>query len=235
MTRFGYLVVLLCTSAALADPWEALELELPEPTQAAQVRAEVEEAQTAPATRNHTDDQPISRTGAAAASKQDKQAASNSEPGWVRSTLSLVAVVALIGLLAWGYRAATGNSGLPLGRPKRQGLIEVIARTALGPRQTVCLVRCGPRMVLVGLSGDRMTPLDTIDDPKLVADLAGEQMRRAAGAAEFNKVLQGEAQSYDEPEIDETTGADEGALAAAKRGLTETIERIRAARPQTTK
>ncbi len=237
----GLLLALPTAPAAQPDapsPWDALELELPAaaesavprdlPTEATRVLDE-DPAPAATTIERAGEDQPIARTAAAArrASGEPKPAVST---GWVRSTLALVAVVALIGLLAWGYRTVTGNASLPLGRPRRPGVLEVIARATLGPRQSLCLVRCGPRMVLVGLSGDQVSALDVISDPNLVADLAGEQLRSAAGADPFDALLGSEARAYDEPDIDETAGPEEGALRATKRRLTETIERIRAAR-----
>lgn len=111
---------------------------------------------------------------------------------WLRSLGSLVAVIGLIALLAWGYRAAGG--GLTALRPRRSGVIELVSRVSLSPRQSLCLVRVGPRMVLVGASGDRLTSLDVIEDAALVAQLAGDAERaRNGGGAAFQTLLESQA------------------------------------------
>lgn len=98
---------------------------------------------------------------------------------WVRTTASLAGVVALILFLAWSYRAVSGGSRSLLGRGRRPGIIEVLSRTVLSPRQSLCLVRIGPRAVLIGVSGDSVRTLDVIDDPAIVAQLAGQAESRA--------------------------------------------------------
>lgn len=119
-------------------------------------------------------------------------------PHWSRSLLSLAGVVGLILLLAWGYRMVMGERISGLGRGRRPGVIEVVSRTTVAPRQSLCLVRVGPRMVLVGISSDGMRSLDVIDDPALAAQLAGdaEGARTGSSGDGFRGVLAGEASAY---------------------------------------
>jgi len=151
---------------------------------------------------------------------------------WFRTTMSLAGVVGLIVLLGWGYRrvAATGTFGLARGRGAP--LIEVVGRTALSPRHSVCLVRVGPRLVLLGCTHDSIRSLDVITDPDLSARLLGQaaQQRADSHSAEFAKCLEREAVAYqDDPSGPaEDAVPDESRLAELKQKLGGTLQRLRA-------
>ncbi len=117
----------------------------------------------------------------------------------VRQSLMLAGVTALIALLGWGYRATlNGSAGLGF-RGRHAGVIQVLSRVAIAPRQSVCLMRIGPRLVLVGISPNALRTLDVIADADLVARLAGEQLsaKSAARVGEpFTQTLAEESKSY---------------------------------------
>lgn len=127
--------------------------------------------------------------------------------GWLRSLLSLAAVVVLIFLLAWGYRAIGGRGGyLPLpGRSQRSYLIDVVARKPLSGKQSLALVRVGPRLVLVGVGAESMRTLDVIDDGALAAKLLGEAAHEQTGPsrAAFADTLDEESRAF--ATVDEDT------------------------------
>ena len=61
-----------------------------------------------------------------------------------------------------------------LGRSMGHGVdgLQVVGRVALSPRHSVCLLRVGTgRAVLVGMCGDQMSPLASIDEPAELAEL----------------------------------------------------------------
>ena len=198
-------------AAALDDPWAEVQLQIPS-----------------------TEDKPLARPAAGASSQilSRGAASSTSTSSWVRSTGSLAGVLGLIVLLAWGYRRVAGAGRLTLGgRARRPGLIEVISRTSLSARQSLCLVRVGPRMVLIGVSGDRLSALDVIDDADLTARLAGEQRSQdqAGSGAAFEQLLHVESQGY-EPEPALAEAAPEAArLSDVRDQLSKTIQRIKRA------
>jgi hypothetical protein len=109
----------------------------------------------------------------------------------------------------------------------------VISKTPLSARQSLCLVRVGPRLVLIGQSHDTLRALDVIDDPELAARLVGESARRRSDSnqAEFCACLEREARGYGSPDdvIDERIAPDARRIANVRRGLTDTIRRIRRA------
>jgi len=147
----------------------------------------------------------------------------------------LAAIVGTIVLLGWGYRNLSG--GRTMLRPRRHGLIEVMSRASLSPRQSLALVRIGPRAVLIAYGADRTTALDVIDDAGLVAQLAGETAMSAPGSAttEFRNALAAQDRAYsgsNEPAPGSVAGTsskrDNEDLQAAKRRLADVLEGIRA-------
>ena len=150
-----------------------------------------------------------------------------------RTLGALAGVVGLIVFLAWGYRAMAGGRLPLLAKARRPGLIEVISRTSLTPRQTLSLVRIGPRMILIGQTPDSLRALDVIEDADLTARLAGEaaRIRGDSNSAEFNACLEREAEGYDNQEKlpDEMVTPEARRLTDAHRGLKETIKRIQQA------
>jgi flagellar biogenesis protein FliO len=142
-------------------------------------------------------------------------------------------VIGLIVLLAWGYRAVTGGKLTLLNKARRPGLIELVSKTSLSARQSLCLVRIGPRLVLIGQSPDRLRTLDVIDDADLASRLIGEAARERVGSsqAEFHDCLEREAKGYerDAGPLNETMSPEALRVNDVCRGVTDTIQRIRRA------
>jgi flagellar biogenesis protein FliO len=174
------------------------------------------------------------RRGPEKQSASSPNSAARSANSALRTAAALGGVVGLILLLAWGYRAVAGGSGrLPLSlRSKRPALIEVLSRTPLSPRQTLCLVRIGPRLVLLGVSADAVRPLDVIHDPDLTAQLVGQAAQHHADSstAEFARCLEREARAYPATGdgLDETAAPADEPLRDLKHKLAGTIARLRA-------
>jgi flagellar biogenesis protein FliO len=153
---------------------------------------------------------------------------------WARTALSLAGVVTLIILLAWGYRAVTSSAAggrWPL-RKRNATLIEVVSRTTLSPRQSLCLVRIGPRLVLLGVTAGAVRSLDVIHDPDLTATLLGQATAQQpdSSTAEFTRCLEREARPYQasETDLDETVTPEEDRLLNVKELLAGTIRRLQA-------
>jgi flagellar biogenesis protein FliO len=143
-------------------------------------------------------------------------------------------VVALIVLLAWGYRVV-GSGALPLARARHPGLIEVVSRLGLSPRHALFLVRVGPRLVLCGVSQERICVLDSIDDPELAARLAGQAAaaRPDSSQADFRCALEsaerGDRLEGEGPAIrGRGAGSGEVRLGAARQSLSGALQRLRA-------
>ncbi len=149
---------------------------------------------------------------------------------WVRTTAALTGVVGLIVLLTWGYRTVMGAAPTWRTRPRHPGLIEVLSRTPLSPRQSLCLVRVGRRLVLLGVTPDNVRPLHVIRDPEEAAGLLGEAARARpdSSSAAFAQTLAREAQTYtelDKPPLPADATED---LAAARDRVLGALARLRA-------
>lgn len=179
------------------------------------------------------DARPLARGRATGNLNATNSASGRTQNSWVRTTVALGGVVALIILLGWGYRVVAGQGGrlnLVL-RGKHAGLIEVVARAVLSPRQSLCLVRIGPRLVLLGLTPDAVRTLDVIQDADLTAQLMGQVAQRETGSStvEFTRCLEREAQTYDAPAAAAREPmSDALRLVGVKQRLAETIRRLRA-------
>lgn len=160
------------------------------------------------------------------------------QSSWIRTAASLGGVVALILFLGWGYRWLAGASGaLPLGlRGRQANMIEVLSKTSIAPRQTLCLVRVGTRLVLVGATHDSLRALDVVDDPDAVAQLLGLAARQRPDSlsGEFNNFLTHESAAFDAAVSDdeEDTSAQmprnyNDPLSSLGQKLANTVKRLR--------
>jgi len=119
--------------------------------------------------------------------RQGKRGAAEREMPWYRGPLvSLVAVLVLILAAAVALRRMTGKNPI-----RKQSAISVLSRTPVGAKQELALVHVGRRMLLLGISGDRMTPLCNIDDPAEVAHIRGQLARTGQGSSQerFERAL----------------------------------------------
>lgn len=181
---------------------------------------------SADATPRAGEPRPLTRHSIAPGTQSMPRSTATDAGGWVRTTGALAAVVALIVLLAWGYRRA---AGLPAGvaRGRNLGLVEVVSRAALTPRLSLWLVRVGPRLVLVGGGAEGLRPLDVISDANTVAGLLGEaaQRRPDSSVAAFASALADESKNYARHD-DGAAALDAPQLDAVRSKLAQTLERL---------
>ncbi len=78
--------------------------------------------------------------------------------------LGLMAIIALIFILAWFYRKASGGSWL------RSGAIRIVAASALGTRERLLLVEVGGTQMLLGVTAQNITRLHVFDEPVVSAN-----------------------------------------------------------------
>lgn len=149
---------------------------------------------------------------------------------WLRTLGSLAGVVAMILFLAWGAKSMR-NVGGSNSRPRKAGLIEVISRTSISQKQSLCLVRIGSRMVLVGVTPERLQALDVITDPDLVTGLAGEAARtqRVTEDRAFTNRLEKEGARYLEIEATPSAAPSGESANALRDRLRNSVARLRQA------
>ena len=79
--------------------------------------------------------------------------------------------------------------------------LQVVARSYLSPKQSICLVRAGPRLIMVGVTADRITHLTDIDDPDAAALLIGqaEASKEHSRTGAFQRLVVDEGTVYRRP------------------------------------
>ena len=113
---------------------------------------------------------------------------------WYRSGfVALTLVLATIGLIVYLVKRF-----VPATKTLNSGVLEVVARTYLAPKQFLALVRMGKQLVLVGVTGESINSLTVVDDPEQVTMLLGEAERKKKGSISsgFHKRLEIEGREY---------------------------------------
>lgn len=120
------------------------------------------------------------------------------QPDLTRAILALLAVLAVMVVGAYllkrikiGASRFGGGSG-----------VEVLSRSAINSKQSICLVKCGSRLLFVGVSPNHMAALDRVDDPDEVARITGVVGSAASGSitSTFAGLFHRESQEYEQGE-----------------------------------
>ncbi|MEK0417542.1 MAG: hypothetical protein RI949_1548 [Pseudomonadota bacterium] len=77
---------------------------------------------------------------------------------WLQYLLSFALVIGLMLALLWGLKKLQVGNGL--GR-RHQGRLQVLESVAIGPRQKIALVRVDNREVLIGVTPQQVSGIDS--------------------------------------------------------------------------
>jgi flagellar biogenesis protein FliO len=168
---------------ALASP-ESIPERMPESARQSSIKL-------SPSSRKSVAIQRKSKEGGEDASA-DHLSTGRSLAWWTTTGLGLAVVLAAIFLV--GRFAKRLVPGAMVG--ESSGPVHLLHRTYLSPKHAVCLVKCGDRILMIGLSGDRMQTLSEIHDPQEIDYLRGElmQIRPKSTTQAFRDVLSGRTQ-----------------------------------------
>ncbi|NLX60431.1 MAG: flagellar biosynthetic protein FliO [Phycisphaerae bacterium] len=89
---------------------------------------------------------------------------------WLSFVGPLVAVLGVMALVLWAARKFVPG----MRRMGGSGVVRVLARTHLSPRQSIVLVKVGARILVVGQTADQISRLDSITDGDEVSHLLGQ-------------------------------------------------------------
>jgi flagellar biosynthetic protein FliO len=152
--------------------------------------------------------------------------------GWLSGLLPLAVVLAAFaGLVALTRRYLPRSLSARL---TGGGIVEVLARQHLSPKQSIALIKVGRRVVLVGVTPDRLSCLDSITDPDEVASVVGRVASGRPGSltSTFQNEVLREATAYASPGFDDTAGGPAETHVSAYRGagrmLRSLTQRVRA-------
>jgi len=111
-----------------------------------------------------------------------------------KSFFSLLIVLALIVLSALLFRWFS----LKGQRHFKHSGIEIIARNNISPKQSLCLIKLGERLVLIGLSPNHMASLHTIEDAEEIGQIMGQIGQSGAKSITntFGRMFRRETENY---------------------------------------
>ena len=156
----------------------------------------------------------------------------------MRVAAALGAVIALILILRWVGQRALANGAV---RGGKSAAVRVLSRTILAPKQQVLLLHVGKRIVVVGDSGGRMSPLCEIAEPDEVAALVGASQSVGCESAKavFGSVFRRAKEPFsdqDEPtdpaDVLAVTQSDEPSDVAEPAPVDNLLDRVRLMRNQ---
>ena len=126
---------------------------------------EIAPTAAAPAT---VDSEIIQRKPAKNAASNRPTAPASSSGGWVRMLQPVVIVFGVMAVLTWA-----GRKWLPQAKAAStaQSVIRVLARQHLSSKQSLCLVKLGPKVVLLGVTPEHIGSVLEIRDPDEAASL----------------------------------------------------------------
>jgi len=170
----------------------------------ASIESESTLARTAPAPTSQPgtlsdDSGTLQRRTKARSGEQEKVArrAIGSSLPYMNGMIPLAVVLGLIAAGAMAFKKWGGRLSAAVGGGGRH--MELVSRLALSPKQSVCLVRVGKQLLVVGVTPDQVSRLHLIDHPDTVAGLlAGtKDSGTRAGHGAFGGLFDAESSNYD--------------------------------------
>lgn len=133
--------------------------------------------------------------------------------------LPLLAVLAMIGAIALVVKRCMPARRLLTGA----GVLDIIARVPLSGKQSLVLVKMGRRLILLGVTPDRVSSLDVVDDPDEAASLIGEVASQKSDSmtSAFADAFRREAHAY----VEEPIG--QNAASSARGHVQGLLEKVR--------
>jgi len=146
---------------------------------------------------------PKTRTPTLSNGSSDTVAGVDNRPSMWRALISLIVVVVLIMAGAYVFRRFSIFGQ----RPRKASGVDVLARSPIGTKQSLCLIKFGRRLLLVGQGPNFMNTLDAIEDPDDVARVLGllEKQGPESVSNNFSRLFHQEAHQYESSPATELT------------------------------
>ncbi len=167
---------------------------------------------------------PIKRRASIEKPRPIKQSAAAGVQWYRNGFVALGAVLLVIAVIAWGLkrfgpRAQLGDSA-----------IRILSRSHLSPKQSVALIRVSNRVMLVGITPDRISHLTTFDDPVGVDVMTASTDANAAPLEPFGGLLDSESMLFEvDDDLEEpVSSADLGTVRQTRRSLKGLLGRVKA-------
>lgn len=147
---------------------------------------------------------------------------------WLWDSLGALALVLLAVFAVRALLRRYAASGVPL--PRAPGAIEVLARTGVGPRQQVLLLKIGQRILVVGQTPTELSPLAEMAEAEEVAEILAAVERARPGSAsqgfaQWLRRFHGEHARWHQPMADGDQS--EAIIDRAHEGISGLLARVR--------
>lgn len=224
-------------NAPIRRPEDQAQASQPEVRPASHVRAEIgaeskDLPAESPSRRPLTPPRsPLRRTspGASAETGADPLPASSRKYAWWGSTVAGLAIV-LVFIAIAGRLLKSMAPGLAMHGPA--GPIHVLYRVPFAPKQSLALIKCGSKLLLVGGTAERIIPLGEITDPEEIDLLKGQcmQLRPKSTTAAFRDLFQ---RSHLEPATEKPPAETRKSESEFAQNLARVKARLRAEQSRT--
>ncbi len=143
---------------------------------------------------------------------------------WYRNGfVAMGAVLLLIAIVAWGVKRF-GPRGQLGG-----SVIRILSRSHLSPKQSLALIRVSDRVMLVGITPDRISHLTTFDDPVGVDVMTASANANAVPREPFGGLLDSESMLFEvDDDVEEhVSSADLGTVRQTRLNLKNLLGRVK--------
>ena len=166
---------------------------------------------------------PIKRRARIDRPRAIKQSAGTGVQWYRNGFVALGAVLLLIAIVAWGLKRFG---------PKAQlggSAIRILSRSHLSPKQSLALIRVSNRVMLVGITSDRISHLTTFDDPVGVDVMTASTNASAMPREPFGGLLDSESMLFevDDNLEEHASSADLGTVRQTRRSLKSLLGRVK--------
>ncbi len=143
---------------------------------------------------------------------------------WPLGLVLALIVVAALAWRKWSPRSKRFGAG---------GVINVLASHYLSPKQSLCLVRLGRRMLLIGVTPERISTVAEIQQPQEASEIlaAVERARPSSFTSVFTRLSKGEpVENAGEEPIEEHAAIADRQLARTGSAVRDLVSRVRGLR-----
>lgn len=143
---------------------------------------------------------------------------------WPLALVLVLIVAAALAWRKWSPRSKRFSAG---------GVINVLASHYLSPKQSLCLVRLGRRMLLIGVTPERISTVAEIQQPQEASEIlaAVERARPSSFTSVFTRLSKGEpVENATEEPIEEQAAIADQQLARTGTAVRDLISRVRGLR-----
>ena len=197
-----------------AVDWEVLDANAPAPSNLLEEQAG---ASAEPIAR------PIKRRSDTGRRRVIKQSTGAGVQWYRNGFVAIGAVLLLIAIVAWGLKRFGPKAQLG------SSAIRILSRSHLSPKQSLALIRVSDRVMLVGITPDRISHLTTFNDPVGVDIMSASTSANAVPREPFDGLLDSESMLFevDDNVEEHVPSADLGTVRQTRRSLKSLLGRVK--------